>query len=358
MSLSRHLYSHPDTSQDFALHECVSKHSIAHQGLRFEKFYGHWGKEPNQLLDWLVPSDRENRKIGTSVKLRVGDKTVLSSAAERLSKLAEGRAGLCIDLRLVSRLLTGLGTPHPTENGFLFHPTLGIPYLRGTALKQVARDWATEQGHDTSRLFGALDGDNPGARRIAFLDAIPIEPLTLTGEMITAHYQPYYNGNPEQGPDDPDYEVPADWYDPNPVMTLAVDGQFKKGPVFRVVILPLWRKTDPGTAEDVEQAMAWLTEGLWELGIGAKTTLGYGRLLSEDDFQKTLAEQNKFYQALGTAQALVVAANWKPEEGGRATYDDEAVQILELTGNDARILFLDDNDEILIDDLENLKPPS
>ncbi len=40
---------------------------------------------------------------------------------------------------LISPLATGLGNPHPVENGFAFLPPYGIPYLSGSSVKGVLR---------------------------------------------------------------------------------------------------------------------------------------------------------------------------------------------------------------------------
>jgi len=267
--------------------------SLADNGLRFTKFFGRWRKEDpiellkrlggdkrtDPVLDWLNPHVvLGQRPKGKKETLRVGDAAQLQQAAKRMGELARKRGGETFELDLSSRLLTGIGLPHPTENGFLFHPTLGVPYLRGTALKQVARDWAEENEaaprDKLDLLFGAVDarGEPKNAGAIAFLDALPTGQVTLTAEQITAHYGPYYaETDPAAGSG---RREPADWHEPNPVTLLAVHASHKKKLRFQFGIIRLRSGVSDGDLADAE---TWLREGLIQSGIGAKTTLGYGR---------------------------------------------------------------------------------
>lgn len=351
--VSFRLYSDPVLSAARELQETLFNNSRADHGLRFTKFFGRWADEERQksddnglvllkevhefkeveqrqgnqqiwrqkdnwiktdpLLDWLDPTAQPGTRLkGNKSGLTVGDAGRLAEADERLKRLAEAQmmahfAGAAdtdnatFDMDLVSRLFTGIGSPHPTENGFLFHPTLAVPYLRGTALKQVARDWAEEEAladrDELARIFGGKDSadKDKGAGCLAFLDALPKAPVTLTAEQITSHYGPYYQTiNPatgQRGPDgnghSPDFYEPADWHEPNPVTLLAVDAAFDRPLRFRFAILPL-----RGAKEsDLKAARDWLTKGLEITGAGARTTLGFGRFESVET--KKEREQNR-----------------------------------------------------------------
>jgi CRISPR-associated protein Cmr6 len=305
------LYDHADLASDQGFRQ---RHNLpiggaagaaaAHRGLHFEKFFGQWVEDDNAagralaqgaVLDWLSPGSSATK--GRGVWLTTGLGQALRDANGRVRRLAEARFSAIFGdaapdpsqsvftLSLVSRLMTGLGLSHPSENGFLFHPTLGVPYLRGTALKQVAYDWAEETGvekPELDRVFGNIEdgaGRHRGVGCLAFLDALPTGPVTLTAEQITPHYGPYYGdvdpalGTP-LGPGH--FNQPADWYDPVPVTLLAVDATFDAPLDFQFAILPL----SGASVADVKAAQEWLTEGLAVCGVGAKTTLGYGRFLT------------------------------------------------------------------------------
>ncbi len=305
-----HLYRdiHNLDAADFQK-QLTAENADTNQGLRFSKFFGRWQnstepdllkklqtveknkerrpvEKPTQpLLDWLDP-----RKIGDDYRvpghsfktLKAGNQEELKSACKRLTQLAgEERGGVKFTLKLVSRLLIGIGLPHPTENGFLFHPTLGVPYVPGMALKQVAQDWAEEEvdlpRNELDRLFG---GPEHGAGCIAFLDALPLEPVILTAEQITNHYGGYYHNIDPARPamPRPDMHQPADWHEPGPVTLLAVEASFSHPLPFQFAILPL----RGATTDDMKNARQWLTRGLEVYGAGARTTLGFGKFESEE----------------------------------------------------------------------------
>ena len=317
-----HLYQdiHNLDAADFQK-QLTAETTDTNQGLRFTKFFGRWqdstepdllkklqtdetgkngrpvAKKPTQsLLDWLNPRTTGDyyRVPGSSFKTLTADnQKELKSACKRLARLAgEERGGVQFTLDLVSRLLIGTGLPHPTENGFLFHPTLGVPYVPGTALKQVAQDWAEEEENlphnDLDRLFG---GPEHGAGCIAFLDALPLEPVTLTAEQITNHYGGYYQNIDPARPATSrnDMHQPADWHEPVPVTLLAVEAGFSRPLPFQFAILPL----RGATADDMKNAQQWLTRGLEIYGVGARTTLGFGRFESEAGREQMIREEKQ-----------------------------------------------------------------
>lgn len=278
----------------------VANNLSAHLGLSFEKFFGFWttsgeiktvkadqyGADP--VLDWLDPRPPQQARLsGRIVRRLAGDAVQLTEAGRRLEALVASQNGHSKVFRLESRLISGIGRSHPSENGFVFHPVLGIPYLPASGLKQVAAEAldlipeeivganALDAGalsNVRSRITGAGDtGHSLGA--VTFLDALPVRPVELTAEIIASHYGPWYGHfEPQRGRDAAWDEVwePADWHDPVPVTLLAVE----LGATFRVAVLP-GRGCDDAT---LSVAWASLEAGLKLLGFGARTTLGFGRL--------------------------------------------------------------------------------
>lgn len=297
------------------LHKAIRENPSAHHGLHFEKFFG-WsttdeGDGPEiaarDVVNWIGGAVAK----GQSVSRDVGAQGALDEANERIRKLVESelqaRFGAqtqqtTISLHLVSRLVTGLGNPHPIENGFLFHPTLAVPFLRGTALKQITRDRAVETFDEAKwwnrdserkeaaldRLFGGVEERVPqGSGCLAFLDALPLAPVTIVAEQITGHYGAYYEGNPDLGGTRREVDQPADWHDPVPVSLLAVEATIAKPLTFQFAVVPL----RGATRADAAAATEWLTQGLDAYGVGAKTTLGYGWFVNDERLNQ-LQEQD------------------------------------------------------------------
>jgi len=254
-------------------------------GLRFNKFFMHWGK------DWRIEEgdkDKEGGKmrwIKTISEHPVGNRSLLSEAVERLINLVDKRGGEFRCYRTIWRFATGLGLNHPIENGMTWHHTLGVPYLPGSSFKGLVRAWVEQwlglSDDEINRIFGSQEtGSNNekiGVGSIIFFDALPVAPVRLAADVMTPHYQKYYSGS----------EAPGDWQDPNPIPFLTVDEQ----QVFLFALAP--RKIGvPENQSDIEKVWQWVDQALQNVGAGAKTAVGYGR------FERCEQEENKLRTAL------------------------------------------------------------
>jgi CRISPR-associated protein Cmr6 len=174
---------------------------------------------------------------------------------------------------VIYRFASGLGREHPIENGFIWHHTLGTPFLPATSVKGLVRAYAEtwcppEQKPDPAtlaRIFGPHTADAAsGVGSVIFLDAIPTAPVPLKADVMTPHYGPYYQ-------DTTGRTVPGDWHSPTPIPFLTV----ADGAKFIFTLLP--RPGASHAKSDCATAFRLLTDALAELGAGAKTATGYGR---------------------------------------------------------------------------------
>ena len=271
--------------------------TAANLGLWSEKFFHTWqpkaGKWEAEKGLWI--KDMASRTAG--------DKALLAEAQGRREKLAQARGGQIATFTTEGVFFTGSGLEHPTEVGFLWHPTLGVPYLPGSSVKGLVRSYATEwlgiEAQELQRIFGGAEKKGtqelplelPGTvGSVAFLDVLPEGPVKLQAEIMTPHYSPYYQGQGQV--------VPGDWTSPTPIPFLAV----ASGQAFSFAVLPL-ASTD---AEDAEKAMQWLEKALAYLGAGAKTAAGYGRFTL--DLEKKKQQEQRQAQAALKAKAQKQAA--------------------------------------------------
>ncbi|GIK29979.1 MAG: hypothetical protein BroJett007_31170 [Chloroflexota bacterium] len=203
---------------------------------------------------------------------------------------------------LLSRLIVGLGGKGPIEIGITVHPITGLPYISGSALKGLARNYALltlyadvngeqdtldtdalkafdemlcrGEGHELAPTYRDAFGvsaevadDSGQAGGCIFYDAIL---LTCNGpifslDVMTPHFKEYYNsgnsnGRPTTAPHDAD--------SPNPVTYITVT----EGAEFAFAV---GRRKGIRSAVE-KQAARWLADALSEFGIGAKTAAGYG----------------------------------------------------------------------------------
>lgn len=215
------------------------------------------------------------------------------AAAERLAEVVPllhrtHRSGTA---KLQSRLLIGQGRAAATETSLTFHPVWGVPVIPGSALKGLARAALVEElSNDELR---ELFGDNERAGRLTFYDAVPLRgQFTLALDGQTPHHGRYY-GTTSEAPDEPPLSArvtstaPTDADSPVPFSFLTV---VKTDFALHVAVheersaesdesQSARRKRDQGALDKVWRG---LEQALRDLGLGGKTSAGYGRFGLED----------------------------------------------------------------------------
>jgi CRISPR-associated protein Cmr6 len=178
------------------------------------------------------------------------------------------------------RMAAGLGNKaNAHEIGLALHGTYGWPVIPGSSVKGLAAAYAAEAGAEAgqlARIFGyprpaAATVRRPGQQRldaeqgtVRFLDAIPLDgPVQVVRDVLTPHVKPYYD---DVAADRARPAPPAEYHKPVPVEFLVVSGG-----TFAVDLAG-------ADAGDVEQAAVWCEAAFGDLGIGAKTSSGYGYL--------------------------------------------------------------------------------
>lgn len=280
-------------------------------GLYFDKFFDGWSAGANS---WSIPTGEKQRFLGEVASLASAPDAALAKRLEehrhrieRLVVAERGRLGL---FRADERLVTGTGRAHPTENGFSWHHSLGVPYVPGTSLKGVVRSWAEETGRPVDDL-----GDQAHVGSVGALDALPDRPVPLVVEVLTPHSANWSSAGP-----------PGDWRSPVPIPYLAVE----EGATFLVAALP--RRDDSGA---LERYWALLVEALEFSGLGARSSIGFGRL--------TLVEELGAPPSLDTAEPAEPVNDppgpterWEQEFQGRGDQEiyERARRGLEDVGSD------------------------
>lgn len=287
---------------------------------------GHW------LSTW---DNRKARQATLEPDSRL-DGELRQQAVERWRRIVIANGAQPFLMRAESRLVVGLGSKGTLEMGLTLHPLYSIPIIPGSALKGLARaaalyETATAWGvppvdyndfitlkpdngspkktplnklealleapegkpgdpqryaeieralstlqHDPKTAnpvrgwnlaelvaepaftrFRAVFGCLSNAGQVIFFDAMPANTPVIVTEVMNAHFRTYYE---EKGP-------PHDADRPNPVMFLAVEREAE----FYFAIAP---RCNSETA--VAMATTWLKTGLTALGVGGKTSSGFG----------------------------------------------------------------------------------
>lgn len=274
----------------------------ANKGLWFERFFNQYDvdcilKEPTKN----EPDVGKLHWIKTVTSGQCGNKEALEQACDRQRLLCGQLGGDFKAFKTTWHFATGLGNTHPVENGFLWHPTLGTPYLSGASIKGMVRAWIenwsdledSEQRKIGLLLFGSdkkkptdqLSDNQAGS--FIFFDALPVEPALLSADIMTPHMKHWYaKGDTLLDLNDPSAAdiIPADWHNPTPIPFLAVEKAS-----FLFSIAP---RVEAARA-DLDTIMEILELALRYMGAGAKTATGYGFFEADCDINKAWEKQKQ-----------------------------------------------------------------
>ncbi|WP_298609733.1 type III-B CRISPR module RAMP protein Cmr6 [uncultured Thiothrix sp.] len=277
----------------------------SHRGLLFERFFNAYednfsilkskkidgkDKDESPRTDWLIKS---------FTRSDVGISDELTRYTKNQIELTTALAGKCVAFKSSWHFVTGMGNPHPVENGFSWHPTLGVPYLTGAAVKGLIRSYFENNYSELDKegilwqWFGSTDKDSKKqtkdypaiAGEVIFFDAVPLEPVQLGVDVMTPHLGDWYEkGDTIQNIATEPNNVPADWHDPVPVTFLVAKNitllfsftlrTFERNPA---------DKRKPVKLDDVGCV---LEQALDYAGAGAKTATGYGSFKFTDEALK------------------------------------------------------------------------
>jgi len=273
-----------------------AKQVQAHAGLYFDRCAPI--EYRGDALGSITPDARDSflKKVAT-----IGEPAFYRLAYERWWEVLRATKAWTREVVCRGRLLVGHGNPSLIETGIGLHPTYGVPYVPGPALKGLLNHYTATLGVDQEGegsewrgvkydekgrprespglyhgcIFGAPEimADDGAKGAVVFEDAWYIPGSAANGEplardVLTSHQSEYYRHGPSgKG------SGPNDWEAPIPVSFLSV----RPGARFLIAISPL-----AGEEKVAPLALRHLLDALDSWGVGAKTRAGYGRLVPRD----------------------------------------------------------------------------
>lgn len=248
-----------------------------------------------------VPNERNvkyrNRWM-PEVTGRFTQQTVGGSVAAyhaRWQQMTEAASATRWDMRLLTRLIVGLGGKGALEIGITLDKVTGLPYIPGSALKGLCRSYAlyetaakhgidpmkekaleeldeklaTGQGYNgDAKVYADCFGKQEDAGKLIFFDgvvkALPNGKSLFALDVMTPHFPEYYRNSGSKPPADND--------NPNPVNFITV----AHGTTFSFAVGIRHRERDQYTEELRGTAVKWLKQALQDFGVGSKTAAGYG----------------------------------------------------------------------------------
>ncbi|WP_029214548.1 type III-B CRISPR module RAMP protein Cmr6 [Kallotenue papyrolyticum] len=282
---------------ELRLDQPEARHSI-HAGLWFDRF-----------LD--ARADTEAKRNLVRQTAEIGVAPVYRQFFQRYRAALEQQPGVRLAYAEVQgRMIVGIGNERVAEIGITLHHTYGVPYIPGSALKGMAaayaRGWldgfaaptAAPESEPVLTPYTVLFGAQDSMGYITFFDALYIpgsakNDQPLAPDVITVHHPDYYVG------DNP--APPADWDNPNPVPFLTATGRY----LVALAGPELW----------VDTALSIVGMALRDIGIGAKTAAGYGRmqLLDMEGQPIRLPAARGSAQTAATSPATTAAPSEPPE---------------------------------------------
>ncbi|MBI2528930.1 MAG: type III-B CRISPR module RAMP protein Cmr6 [Candidatus Rokubacteria bacterium] len=224
---------------------------------------------------------------------------LLARQAAAFAGLRDRFPGIGWRLQSLTPFVTGIGQPHPLENGFAFLKPYGLPYLAASGVKGAVRAaclsvWRERHGSDAEAVrrlskhyFGSEDKEIERGRAVehtrgalVFFDLLPEPPAAgkkplFRLDVVNPHYANYYGG--QKG------DVPADWYSPVPTYFLTLRDDLAW--TLRVIYAPV--RPQDARPDWLGEVGPGIERALTEGGLGAKKTWGYGlfALRREEEIQ-------------------------------------------------------------------------
>lgn len=190
-----------------------------------------------------------------------GQAELIAALHERWLARVRQSGGAVLSGRPEWRVLIGSGSHKVLDTGFTLDHTNGLPIIPSSSLKGVVRTYAQaveEAPLDlVNRLLGEEDEMAPPGDLI-FFDGIPTAPPVIERDVLNPLYSDYYRGQSDAATE----KISAR---PSFFLTLGRNSHF----TFAVAS----RSRD---SDAVEQGAEWLAQALQTLGVGAKTSAGYG----------------------------------------------------------------------------------
>lgn len=196
--------------------------------------------------------------------------------------------------KLTKSIVQGLGYEHVRETSLSIHPIYGFPYIPGSSIKGLVRRWFIEaflEGDESQlvksdrqlaevgrEIFGIQDQQGV----VQFLDIYMFNNVKISNDIMTPHFSDYYDGK----------KAATDTLGPVPIYFYTVEVE---APEIEILFIVRGGKNSRYPKEIIGKIVAdWTKSALVELGLGAKTSSGYGFFNEVKDVtEKVMTKQKR-----------------------------------------------------------------
>lgn len=230
-------------------------------GLYFDK-YIRWTIENGKIKAKL--QDQQIFFTGHSFKGTVPNTVIPKKEYEAyfqrftlLKETIKAQGYFCQEFRakIMWRLSVDLGAESVYETSINLHRNYAVPIIPGSAIKGCTKAYLRKYGKEGEDIIKEIFGDLTHRGNVIFFDALPIfSGSFIRLDIMNVHYPDYYQKR----------LPPGDWMEPTPIPFLIVENAEYH---FSVA---------SKQANLAEKASVSIKRALKDLGIGAKTSAGYG----------------------------------------------------------------------------------
>jgi len=235
------------------------------QDFNFTRFSGDIVKELCKAYKCNDPAVKELLDVASS------EIDEIFRSASRLFDVA-----FLIDIEAVSRIITHTRSPFiPLEIGIAWHPYLNLPYIPSTTLKGVLRMYVEELNIDVCNIsLKSFLGSTEESSNILVSDALPVGCLStlLQPDVLTPHYREVEGSVSEVQVRPVPLTFPT--IAPGTKLRFTVAFKFPEELRNKLKLLEAGFRTPLCLVKELPQ----LIGVAFELGIGAKTSVGYGAI--------------------------------------------------------------------------------
>lgn len=258
----------------------ANKQHIAHLAYHIHYLLPYKREQRKGRQEYLLEDKMRLSAVTVHPDLKTVANTVSQQREQAFVNLAKTYHVKKLKAKPIGKIIHGLGAGHVRETSLTIHPVYGIPYIPASSIKGVVRHWFIQAYCDgkeeklPSNEKGVLVFGTQQQRGIVqFHDIFLINGLQITPDVLTVHMKDYYG---KKG-------AATDTQSPNPVKFLTVT-------VSDVDIYVTGDAVHPkigDTSALMEEVTVWTIRALTELGIGSKTSSGYGYFTDCEDVTET-----------------------------------------------------------------------
>ncbi|MBP8291921.1 MAG: type III-B CRISPR module RAMP protein Cmr6 [Caldilineaceae bacterium] len=190
-----------------------------------------------------------------------GQAELIAARHDRWLARVQQLGGAVLSGRPEWRILVGSGSHKILDTGFMLDQTSGLPLIPSSSLKGIVRHYAQAVEEAPADLINHLlgeDDENAPPGDLVFFDGVPTAPPVVEREVLNPLHSDYYRGQSV---------VATEKISARPTFFLTLG----RASPFTFAVASRSRDSDA-----VEQGAEWLAQALQTLGVGAKTSAGYG----------------------------------------------------------------------------------